>query len=391
MTTSHWRRSARPEVLERDLAVVGAGICGLSAGVHLARRGARTAILERASVGSGASARNAGFLMRGASDNYASAVRTYGRERARLLWRWTEENLEGLRGEGIERTEGFRDAPSCLLALQDHELAELRTSATMLREDGFEVEWVERGEDSVWRSSRSGAAGGLVNPHDAACDPARVLQLLTTRLTDPVIEDQEVIEIRGVGTGKGVEVLTGNLRVRCSRVLICTNAYGPLLVPSLRGRIVPRRGQMLAARAAGARLDYSYYANHGSEYFRLAADGVVVGGGFRAVHGTAEEGYEDAVTAPVQRDIEQFLERMLDARIEVISRWSGTMGFSADGLPIVGPLEGDWVRGSVWYCGGFTGHGMSMAYRTAAAAVDGILDGTPVPLPLSGVPTGVST
>lgn len=391
MTTSHWRRAARPGVMERDVAVVGAGICGLSAALHLGRRGARAAVLERGALGSGASGRNAGFLMRGAADNYAAAARAYGRERARLLWRWTEENLEGLKAEGIERADGYQAVPSCLLALSQEELDELRTSFSMLEDDGFDVGWVDRGQDSPWSSRSSGALGGLLNPHDAACNPVGAIEMLAARLAEPVMEHQEVMEIRGEGAGGGVEVRTADLRVRCARVLICTNAYGPLLLPDLRGRIAPRRGQMLAARSPGARLDYSYYANHGSEYFRQTPDGIVVAGGFRAPHGTAEEGYEDAVTEPVQRDIERFLQRMLGSPIEVVARWSGTMGFSSDGIPVVGPVDGDWDSGSVWFCGGFTGHGMSMAHRTADAAVEAVLEGTPVPPPLSGVPSGVSS
>ncbi|MEO1279335.1 MAG: hypothetical protein AAFV77_10305, partial [Planctomycetota bacterium] len=50
----------------------------------------------------------------------------------------------------------------------------------------------------------------------------------------------------------------------------------------------------------------------------------------------------------------------------------GTMGFSPDGMPLVGPISED---GSVWFCGGFTGHGMSLAYRTSAGAVTALLDG----------------
>jgi glycine/D-amino acid oxidase-like deaminating enzyme len=52
------------------------------------------------------------------------------------------------------------------------------------------------------------------------------------------------------------------------------------------------------------------------------------------------------------------------------------MGFSQTGLPIiqhVGTLENP--AAPVWFCGGFTGHGMSMAYETTRLAVDEMLDG----------------
>jgi glycine/D-amino acid oxidase-like deaminating enzyme len=368
--------------MEQEAVVIGAGICGVSAGLHLARRGVPAMVIERGAVAGGASGRNAGFLMRGAADNYAAAVRQWGHETARAVWRWTEENLTGMRGEGIETLPSYRPVPSCLLALEGGELGELRESLALLSEDGLAAEWVERGEDSAWRGG-AGALGGLVNPADGACNPCELMSYLASRLPVPVAEQQEVTGITDAGGGR-VEVATPDARVRCRRVLICTNAYLPLLLESMRGTVTPHRGQMIAVRVPGARLDCSYYVNHGSEYIRQAADGTIVAGGWRTYYAATEVGYEDILTEPVQSGIEGFARRMLGASGEVVARWSGVMGFTRRGLPIVAPVPGDWPEGSVWFCGGFNGHGMSMAYRTAAAAVAAIVDGEPVPLHLSG-------
>src|SRR5207244_9845848 len=103
---------------------------------------------------------------------------------------------------------------------------------------------------------------------------------------------------------------------------------------------------------------------------------------------------EDVTTPEVQGALEAFAAAMFDidrAALNVVSRWSGAMGFSPDGLPLMGPVrvetdpEPAWEPGSVWFCGGFTGHGMSMAWRTAHAAVGAMLDGSPNPFPLSRV------
>ena len=45
-----------------DVVVVGAGVQGASLAFHLARRGARVAVVERASVGAGATGRSSGFV-----------------------------------------------------------------------------------------------------------------------------------------------------------------------------------------------------------------------------------------------------------------------------------------------------------------------------------------
>lgn len=423
MTVSHWRRvfslgapgdlaaagPGRRDPLPCDLVVIGAGIAGLSAALHAERRGLSVRVVERHQIGWGASTRNAGFLMRGAADHYADAVRLYGRERAKEIWRWTEENLAMLRGEGIERLSTYQRVPSALLALNAEQADELRAARSLMLEDGFDAPWQESGDDSAWRSGR--IVGALVNPGDAAINPVELLAFLAGKLRHPVLEGEEVYDIspppRGRGQSGGlpargestaaaklsdaeqVLIHTTSLTLSAPRVLVCTNAYVPLLFPQMTGKVVPRRGQMLAISnppttsptSGRVRLDASYYANHGSEYFRQTSDGTIVVGGCRTYHADREVGYDDVTTENVQRDIERFAADMLghdlppdwqtrtDGAGAITARWAGTMGFSETGLPIIAPIPG-LETDRVWFCGGFTGHGMSMACRAAKEAVE---------------------
>ena len=384
MTTSYWRQAL--STFECDVLVIGAGICGLSAAVHLQRRGLKVCVVERHVIGAGASSRNAGFLMRGAAENYAAAIREYGRDKARLIWRWTEENLAGLRSEGVESLPNYQRVPSCLLALGEEERAELEASQRLLHEDGFNVQWLQAGPttrtlDSAWSTGKPLA--GLLNPDDAACNPVEVLHHLASKLHRPVMDRQEVIRLES--DDSGVITHASSVTIKARYALLCTNAYLPLLAPSSTHLVKPRRGQMLAIRAAGRVLKYSYYANHGYEYFRQAADGTIVVGGGRKQHAETEVGYEDVTTPALQSDLEAFAASILGMEREslsIISRWSGTMGFSPDGLPLIGPLP-NWPGNRVWFCGGFTGHGMSMAYRCALSCVEAMLDEKLTPLPLS--------
>jgi gamma-glutamylputrescine oxidase len=388
MTVSLWQRGTSSEPVRAECIVIGAGICGISAALHLQRRQIDTIVLERGrvgGVGSGASARNAGFLMRGAAENYALSISAYGRELTRLIWRWTEENLAGLRAEGIDDVHGFALRPSCLLALQKPEHTELRRSVTFMREDGFAVEWIDSGDDAAWRNLRP--LGGLLNPGDAVCHPVHLLRFLAGRLRRPVQEECEVVRISG-GRSSLVQVETSRGIFAAPRVLVCTNAYIPLLLPQFEGVITPRRGQVLAVRSPEQRLNHAYYANHGYEYFRQVDDQTMLFGGCRRAFADTEIGYEDRFCPGVQGSIEAFAARTLGiaaAKLEVTARWTGTMGFSPDGLPLAGPVDGDWTGGAVHFCGGFTGHGMSLGYRVARSAVDCMLDGVPSPLALARV------
>ena len=385
MTVSYWRRAGGAGELRTDVAVVGGGIAGLGCALWLRRRGLGVVVLERDRVGSGASGRNAGFLMRGPAENYALAAEAWGRERARSLWRMNEENLALLRAEGATALPSYRPTPSCLVAFEAGEAEQLRRSVGMLREDGFDAAWVDSGDDSLWRRGR--ALGGLLNPGDGSCNPVELVEMLRGACGAEVLEGQEVVAIEG--EGEGVALRTGGLVVHAGRVVVCTNAYVPLLLPGLGPVVTPRRGQMFAAVAPGVRLDCCYYANHGSEYFRQAPDGALVVGGCRTRFAAAEVGYEDRTTDEVQGALEAFAGDVLGVEFRVVARWAGTMGFSPDGLPLVGPVAGAWAPGRVWFCGGFTGHGMSMAFVTARDAVSAMVDGSAPAFPLSRVSEGV--
>lgn len=366
--------------------MVGGGITGVSAALELEARGVDAVVLESRAIGAGASGRNAGFLMRGAADNYAQAAEQWGRERARELWKWTEDNLADLVAMGVDGLPSFEYRPSCLVAADAEEESQLRTSAAMLAEDGFDVSLIEHGsaapppEDPVWRAG--GSCLGLVNPGDAVCNPSELMAHLAAQLRAVrVLAGVEVATIE-FGGGSGVRLATSRGVVHADRVLVCTNAWVGRLLADVAAIIEPNRGQMLAVRPEDprdARLAYAYYLDHGSEYVRPGPGGTVVFGGARKHHAADERCADEEPTQTVQDHLERMVAKHVTPRYEVVARWAGVMGFSLDELPVVGPVA---PGEHVWVCAGFTGHGMSLAHRTARHAVSAMLDDGPNPFPL---------
>jgi len=379
MTVSYWHRICPTVTLDADLVVIGAGICGVAATLHLERRGLRVVLIDRGAVGSGASTRNAGFLMRGAADNYAAACDTHGPELAQVLWGWSEENLGILRSWGVEHLGSYRACPSCLIALDPGEKSELERSAALLARDGFDASLIDSGTDALWSSGR--ALLGLVNPHDAVVNPAELMKMLRGRIGSRVVEHAEVYAIERAS--EGVRVRAPGVDVNAQRALVCTNGYASGLLPELESVIVPQRGQMLTIDAPGVGLDHAYYANRGSEYIRMASEGIVAVGGCRLSGGACERTAMDAINPTVHTEIARFAASVLGGRHCIAARWSGIMGFTPDHLPVIGPVPGvGGSDGRVWFCGGFTGHGMSLGVRCALAVVNGMIDAVPSPFPL---------
>src|SRR3989454_1761974 len=79
-------QSARDLPDSIDVAVVGAGFCGLSAARTLAKRGVNVAVFEAETFGWGASSRNGGMVLTGMKLPVPTLIKRYGREAVRKMY-----------------------------------------------------------------------------------------------------------------------------------------------------------------------------------------------------------------------------------------------------------------------------------------------------------------
>lgn len=334
-----------------DVLVIGGGITGVSLLYHLKRRRMKAVLVERDHLACGASGRNAGFLLAGVADNYATAVRTFGRERARETWALTLENHDAVAAAVKHHDVGHYRDGSIVLASGDEERAQLEESAELLMDDGFQAHF-------------DGEA--LYNPRDGEINPTALVGALAR--SAPVGSILERVEIKGLAeSAHGVYVHTRHDTCEAGTVILATNAYTSRLAPSVK--ITPQRAQMLAtAPLENVVAEKPTYSNFGYRYWRQLTSGVLLIGGWRDTAMEAEATADDKPTAAIQERIETFA-RGLGADAPVTHRWAGTMGFTESGLPVVGPVEG--LR-HVYVCGGYNGHGMGFAFLSARQLVDSL-------------------
>jgi glycine/D-amino acid oxidase-like deaminating enzyme len=93
-------------------------------------------------------------------------------------------------------------------------------------------------------------------------------------------------------------------------------------------------------------------------------------------------GYSDQTTETIQSALEDFMFKYIPGLkdVKITHRWSGVMGFSVDGQPMLGCLPQD---NEIFFLGGFTAHGLGLAFHTAKTLVDCIYN-RPIPNFISG-------
>lgn len=368
-----------------DLLILGGGITGTAAAYFLAARGCRVALVERDVLASGATGRNAGFLLCGVANTYSVAVKSHGRDRARQLWALSRDNHTLLRGlvesERIDCLYARRG--STTLALSEQEAKALGRSASQLAEDGFRAEFLD--DTAVARAFPGGGfLAGLHHPDDGEIHPARFVRGLAKAAEARGTRIYERTPVSRIVPGPdSVTLETPHGRLSAAMLLLAANAWTGLLHPYFDGAIVGMRGQMFATEPCPERvIPNPVYVDFGFEYFRQLPDGRILAGGGRRASLDTELTYVDRPTDKVQGAIESFLHSCFPATrgLRVTHRWAGIMGFSCDELPNVGPVPGSV---NTYVAAGYHGHGLGYAVIAAKAATEMMLDGkTSVPMEL---------
>jgi glycine/D-amino acid oxidase-like deaminating enzyme len=358
MTVSYWQDNSTDHLVECDVCVVGAGIVGSYLAWLVAGQGRRVCHLEAKHAAWGASGRNAGMVLTGTAQYYYDAICQYGHDLARQVWELSLHNRDIARGLSEQLGTPWDPCGSLLLALDDTEAEDLQRTAEAMLEDGHAVKFTTK--DPLER----GFVAAVMQQGDAGVHPARLTQALAQNSGAALWEWSELFGWEQLPDGR-LEVRSRRATVRCDMMALCVNSYAPLIHPYFEGKVVPTRGQILVTEPLDKQvLGQLCYGDYGYEYFRQLPDGRFLLGGWRHHFRDLEVGYEDKVTPQVQGGLEEFMARYFPdlAGARITHRWSGTMGFSQDGLPLVGSLPGE---PNVFFAVGFTGHGMGYGLATA--------------------------
>lgn len=252
-----------------DVAIVGGGLTGLSAGLHAAEAGRSVTVLEAHQPGWGASGRNGGQLNPGLKYDPSWLIEKLGEERGGILvdlaWSSVDRLAEIVARTGIDC--GLRRNGTIRAAVKSADIEAVRASQRDMKARGMPVEWLDR-TDLSKLVGHDRYQGGFLDRRGGDLDPLR----LSTGLAGAahaagarIHGDSRVVSLRRDGDCWILETRSGST-LKARRVLVCCNGYTDGLIPGLRQSLVPVFSSVLASNPLPADMKQSVMPGRQSLY-----------------------------------------------------------------------------------------------------------------------------
>jgi gamma-glutamylputrescine oxidase len=368
-----------------DVAVVGGGLAGVSAALHLAKRGFTVALLEARFVGYGASGRSGGQTIFGLAVGQKSLEAQVGRDDAHRLFDLSIEALDCTQALIRDYAIDCDYRPNHVhVATKPRHVRELQEWIHELHDDYDyrSARLLDRDElQEHVRSERY--LGGLVDSRSGHLHPLKyTLGLARAAEQEGVVifENTPVLRyettgVRGVSRAGGVSapitVHTTHGQVRCAQLILCGNAYLGSVAPPLSRRILGVGTYMIATEPLDPGRLHRLLPSHAAvadmnwilDYFRPSADHRILFGG-RVSYSAMQPRH---LTQSMAERLVRVFPSLADLKIDYT--WGGFLDITLSRAPDFGRLEPN-----VYYLQGFSGHGMSLTGlggRLIAEAVAG--------------------
>jgi gamma-glutamylputrescine oxidase len=359
-----------------DVCVVGGGISGLSAALHLAERGMKVTLLEAKYLGFGGSGRSGGQSIFGYACEQSTLEKAVGAADARRMWDLSIEGME------LQRELIARHAIDChyvrghmVVGMKKRHDDALREEVARLARqyDYTSLRLIGRDElrtlvaSERYTSALIDSNGGHLHPYRYT----RGLGAAAARAGVRIHENSWVTKLdvaQAATADNAVHTAQGTVRAR--HLLIAGGALLGNLVPSLARKLLAIGTYIAATQPLGEERARALITNNAAvadmnwiiDYFRRSADHRLLFGGR-----VSYSGIDPFDSARVLRARIAAVFPQLDARIEYA--WGGFLDITTNRAPHFGRLGPNAL-----FLQGLSGHGMviaGIAGKIASEAIAG--------------------
>jgi glycine/D-amino acid oxidase-like deaminating enzyme len=358
--------------LDVDIAVVGAGLAGLTVALEAARLGATVAVLEGRHIGWNASGHQLGTVMPGYALPIGELIARVGFEDTRELWSLSKQGAEFVRANasedlipGIAISEGALEVSN--VDVGDQLISRLQ----MLGED-FETEVEGWQVDRVRAELKTDRYfHGVYYPRAFQIDGRRYihgLAALARRAGARIFEDTPVVSVDSSGIRK--RIVTPSARLRASHIVLAGNVHLGATLRRLSETLLPVWRYAAVTAPLGERLTEaitfkgSVTDTGGIDHFRIVDGNRLMWASPETTWAARPERFAPAIARRIRTIFPQL------GRPEIAEVWGGAAGHTVHGMPQIGQL-----RRGLWVTSGFGRQGLNTSAMAGQLIARSILWG----------------
>jgi glycine/D-amino acid oxidase-like deaminating enzyme len=368
---SYWEKTTF--LKPRDVIIIGTGIVGLSTALYLKKRRPElnVCVIERGSLPTGASTKNAGFACFGSPSELMADINAQGWEAVLTLVEKRWRGLESLR-ELVTDT-GLQYIPSGGIEVftedQDHLFEQCADLLPQLNKNlafvGKPIFSVQRGQPT-WGLKNFAQA---INCHaEGSIHPGKMIETLLSLCHSQSVHILNGVNVLEIEEEKDhCKVVSEHFIMRTKLLMLATNAFTTDLVPKID--LKPSRNQvLLTSKIPNLKLKGICHYDHGYVYFRNIDNRILIGGArnhFLEQEQTASFGNTENIT----NHLLNFLRRHIipSSPFTIEQKWSGILGLGMAKTPIV-----QWQSDRIFMACRMGGMGISIGAWIGQMAAEAI-------------------
>ncbi|MBL7775514.1 MAG: FAD-binding oxidoreductase [Saprospiraceae bacterium] len=340
---SYWERESFFKNF--DVAIVGSGIVGLAAAIHLKTSdpALRVVVFERGVLPAGASTRNAGFACFGSMAELLDDMRHQNADAVFALVEKRWRGLQRLRQLVGDQAMDFQTNGGYEMFTDDDDDVFEECQARIPEFNRIIGSII--GHQEVYRVADErlanfgfrGVRHLILNQPEGQVHTGKMMIALLEKARYLGVQIYNGMNLKKIeDSEQGVELQTeAGWSVRVPRVLIAVNGFAKKLLP--KADVTPARNQVLITKpVAGLKIEGCFHYDRGYYYFRNIDGRILLGGG-RHLDLNNEQTAEFGPNELIRSALVQLLKTVIcpGQPVEVESWWTGILGLGPVKKPIV--------------------------------------------------------
>ncbi len=356
MAISVWEQSTY--FAPKDLVIVGCGFVGLWTAYEAIHKNPKLniTILERGTIPSGASTRNAGFSCFGSVSELIYDVQLMGEanmlETVKMRYDGLQRIQKVFKASQIDYNqwggyELFEEGGAYDISKLDSDIAYLNKvlapALKTVKKNGKYLPIYTNETKDIKKLGFQGIEALAFNQLEGQLNSAKLVLALQKAVQAKGVQILFNTEVKKFKShSKGVTIHT-NLEapLEAKQFLVCTNGFAKQLIPSLD--VVPARGQVFVTEPIpNLKFKGTFHYDEGYYYFRNLGNRLLLGGA-RNKDFKNEKTYSLETSNKIQKVLEEFMMKRIlpkgSKKPKIELRWSGTMGIGKIKKPIIQEVQ----------------------------------------------------